>query len=129
MWHHVGNKNYSMKGIQVGDGHDIKTAEKLTLLQELYNNTSWLGKKVFSCHKGCATCCTQSVTMTSLEGELICSFMERKNDLAELVRLLALSDKKPQYSGMTTNQLARYCIEKHDYFMKGRTGLLNPVSS
>ncbi len=56
------------------------------LLTTLYDAfAEWADAFAFACRKGCATCCTRSVTMTSLEGDGIMTF------LAEADRLSALS--------------------------------------
>lgn len=88
--------------------------EKLILLQELYDNSSWLDKKIFSCRKGCATCCTQSVTMSSLEGEFVYTYLERVGELQKITQLLGGMEKNLFRPGMTTNQLARHCLEQRD---------------
>ncbi|MDG4475308.1 YkgJ family cysteine cluster protein [Thiovibrio frasassiensis] len=55
------------------------------LLTALYDAfAGWAEKFTFSCHKGCATCCTRSVTMTSLEGEGIMTFLAEAGRQAEL---------------------------------------------
>jgi len=55
------------------------------LLTALYAAfAEWAEKFAFACRKGCATCCTRSVTMTSLEGEGIMAFLTAMDRLAEL---------------------------------------------
>jgi Fe-S-cluster containining protein len=44
----------------------------------------WGAAFTFACRKGCATCCTRSVTMTSLEGDGIMTFLGEENRLSEL---------------------------------------------
>ena len=44
----------------------------------------WADTFAFVCRKGCATCCTRSVTMTSLEGDGIMAFLAEGNRLSEL---------------------------------------------
>ena len=44
----------------------------------------WADSFAFVCRKGCATCCTRSVTMTSLEGDGIITFLAEGNRLSEL---------------------------------------------
>ena len=86
---------------------DLKIQEKLKLLQELYDSAEWLRKKIFFCRKGCSTCCTQSVTMSALEGELIYRHLESKAALQKFAALLAGSDHKPLRPEMTTNHFVR----------------------
>jgi Fe-S-cluster containining protein len=55
------------------------------LLATLYDAfTEWADTFAFACRKGCATCCTRSVTMTSLEGEGILAFLAEAGRLSEL---------------------------------------------
>jgi Fe-S-cluster containining protein len=54
----------------------------LTALHETF--AEWSGRFSFVCRNGCATCCTRSVTMTSLEGEVILAFLAESDRLAEL---------------------------------------------
>jgi len=54
----------------------------LTTLHEAFSQ--WAETFPFACRKGCATCCTRSVTMTSLEGDGIMAFLAEEDRLAEL---------------------------------------------
>ncbi len=55
------------------------------LLATLYDAfAQWAGTFTFACGKGCATCCTRSVTMTSLEGDEIIAFLAEAGRLSEL---------------------------------------------
>jgi len=55
------------------------------LLATLYNAfAEWADTFAFACRKGCATCCTRSVTMTSLEGDEILAFLAEADRLSEL---------------------------------------------
>ena len=55
------------------------------LLATLYDAfADWAKSFTFACRKGCATCCTRSVTMTSLEGDGIMTFLAEENRLSEL---------------------------------------------
>jgi Fe-S-cluster containining protein len=67
----------------------------------------WAGDFDFSCEKGCSTCCTRSVTMTVLEGELI-----HDHVTADRPELSALLDNLPENCpapATTTNQFAAAC--------------------
>jgi len=44
----------------------------------------WAHPFAFVCRKGCTTCCTRSVTMTSLEGDGIMTFLAEGDRLSEL---------------------------------------------
>lgn len=55
------------------------------LLTTLYDAfAQWADTFAFACRKGCATCCTRSVTMTSLEGDGIMAFLAEGDRLSEL---------------------------------------------
>ncbi|MCX5865258.1 MAG: YkgJ family cysteine cluster protein [Deltaproteobacteria bacterium] len=55
------------------------------LLTTLYDTfADWADTFAFVCRKGCATCCTRSVTMTSLEGEWIVNFLDEAGRRSEL---------------------------------------------
>jgi len=55
------------------------------LLATLYDAfAEWADTFAFACRKGCATCCTRSVTLTSLEGDGILAFLAEENRLSEL---------------------------------------------
>ena len=52
---------------------------KKELLHAVYGVYSrWVERFPLACQKGCAACCTQSVTMTSLEGEEVLGFVKEK---------------------------------------------------
>ena len=79
-------------------------------LQKIYNLFSlWAEDFEFACHKGCSTCCTQSVSMTMLEGELIYAYIKsEKPELLETIRALPDSNLNP----ITTNQFAAACLQE-----------------
>lgn len=63
----------------------LTTDQQHTLLQTIYNAfAEWSSAISFACHKGCATCCTRSVTMTSLEGQGIVAYLAENGRQAEL---------------------------------------------
>ncbi|MDP2758495.1 MAG: YkgJ family cysteine cluster protein [Desulfurivibrionaceae bacterium] len=73
------------------------------LLAALYDAfDQWASTFAFACRKGCATCCTRSVTMTSLEGDGIMAFLSQENRRAELIGSAFLPSGK-QTGQCTTN--------------------------
>ena len=55
------------------------------LLLALYKAfDAWVGPIGFACREGCSICCTRSVTMTTLEGERIMTFLSERDRLSEL---------------------------------------------
>ncbi len=71
----------------------------------------WLDSNArrFACQKGCATCCTQNVTMTAVEGDLIHRFINdhgRQSWFAE-----KLQGVEPRQQVLeTTNEFAEKCL-------------------
>lgn len=71
----------------------------------------WAEDFDFACQKGCSTCCTQSVSMTTLEGELIYDFIiNEKPELVQPLDDLPTSSLNPK----TTNQFAAACLQEKD---------------
>jgi len=83
--------------------------DKLRQLYELYEVV--MAKDQFVCYKGCSTCCTCNVTLTSLELDYIKVFLgpEREEEFVDLFRKnLPLKRFQPQ---TTINGFARLCME------------------
>jgi Fe-S-cluster containining protein len=74
---------------------------------------NWSAGENVACCKGCAACCTQNVTMTALEGELILRFIQKEKMeqwFAEKIR-----ENRPQHRPkMSTNDFARACLQGKD---------------
>ncbi|MCF6289899.1 MAG: YkgJ family cysteine cluster protein [Desulfobacterales bacterium] len=84
----------------------------LTRLYEIHEQ--FVSRLPFACKKGCAVCCTRSVTMTSLEGRAIAAFLEQARP--DLVAKLK-EHREVQVSGrplMTTNQFAAACLARRE---------------
>lgn len=81
--------------------------KKLLKIYTLFD--TWAKDFEFACQKGCSTCCTQSVSMTRLEGELIFEYIKsEKPELLKTIRNLPTSDLSP----ITTNQFAAACLQE-----------------
>jgi hypothetical protein len=67
-----------------------------------------------ACKRGCATCCTQDVTMTTLEGYRILRHLivSRKKELLRAVHHTAHS--KRFQPALSTNELAALCLKGED---------------
>lgn len=64
----------------------------------------WADSFSFACRKGCATCCTRSVTMTSLEGDEILAFLAEGDRLSEMkMAAPAFQPTAPRMGQCTTN--------------------------
>ena len=90
-------------------------AAKEALLDTVYKvYAQWVERLPLACEKGCAACCTQSVTMTSLEGKRILDFFKVKGREKGLPELLRLRVKDNKGVTLTTNQYARACLEQRE---------------
>ena len=88
---------------------------KRELLHAVYGVYSgWVERFPLACQKGCAACCTQSVTMTSLEGEEVLSFVKRKGMEKWLIEKLGKTTAGKSKAALTTNQYARACLEHQE---------------
>lgn len=67
----------------------------------------WVKDFQFACEKGCATCCTRSVMMTSLEGHLIHDYIKTNPELLPLMDQLPADSPTP---ADTTNRFALSCL-------------------
>ncbi len=103
----------------------IITRQKQKALQKIYDHyRKWAGQFDFACETVCATCCTQSVTMTTLEGVLIYEYIR-----TEKPELLPLLDNLPEDSpapATTTNQFAHACLQGKDIGGESPSWNLNP---
>ena len=69
----------------------------------------WAQDFTFACKDGCSACCTQSVSMTTLEGELIFNFMRSdRPELLKKIRNLPDDCMTP----LTTNEFAAACLDE-----------------
>lgn len=83
---------------------------KSQILQIIYDAfETWSEKEQWACKKGCATCCTQNVTITALEGERILRYIIAEQKEQWLVDKLNL-ENSPQRPVQTINQFGAACI-------------------
>jgi len=88
---------------------------KKELLHTVYGVYSgWIGRFPLECQRGCAVCCTQSVTMTSLEGKEILGFVKRTGTEKWLTERLAKAASVKSKAAITTNEYARACLEQRE---------------
>jgi Fe-S-cluster containining protein len=88
---------------------------KKELLYAIYGvYSSWIEHFPLACQKGCAACCTQSVTMTSLEGGEILDFIKTKGREEWLIEKLAHVTSKISNAAITTNQFAEACLKHQE---------------
>jgi len=87
----------------------METIARKKLLKIYQLHSQWAVAFEFACRKGCSTCCTRSVSTTTLEAELIHEHIgSEKPELLPLLDILpdsALNQK-------TTNQFAASCLRE-----------------
>jgi Fe-S-cluster containining protein len=94
---------------------------KKELLHAVYGvYTSWVERFPLACRKGCNTCCTQSVHMTSLEGEIILDFLKGAGRDYWLLEKLASIAPGKGGQAVTMNQFAGACLKHQD--IRGEPG-------
>ncbi|MBT8360464.1 MAG: YkgJ family cysteine cluster protein, partial [Deltaproteobacteria bacterium] len=88
---------------------------KLRILKSIYQSfDSWAADIKTACHQGCATCCTQAVTMTEIEGNYILDYVSRSGRMDWLLDRL-LTDDLPMHRPLyTTNEIAQACLNEND---------------
>jgi Fe-S-cluster containining protein len=88
---------------------------KQQLLRAVYGVYSpWVERFPLACKKGCAACCTQSVTMTSMEGEMILDFVRREGREKWLLEKLDRDRPGKSTAAMTTNHFAKACLDHQE---------------
>lgn len=87
--------------------------KKIDLLHMIYRHAGEFHGTGWACKKRCSACCTQSVTMTTLEGQEIVGFLKKRGstDVCETVSKVAGDINIPK---MTTNRFASLCIDEDD---------------
>jgi len=89
--------------------------QKKQLLQTIYNvYAGWIQRFPLKCRMGCSACCTQSVTISSLEGLAILEFIEKNNRNNRLSEKLALAEPVKGMAPLTMNQFAEACLKQRE---------------
>jgi len=84
------------------------------ILKKIYTLfTEWGSDRKIACCKGCAVCCSQNVTITALEGEIILRFII-DNNIEQWFAGKLQEDKTHHRPKMTTNDFARACLQERD---------------
>jgi Fe-S-cluster containining protein len=101
--------------MQQQTGKPAGLGHKKQLLHAVYGvYSSWVQRFPLACKKGCAACCTQSVTMTSMEGEMILDVVRKKGRENRVLEKLAQSRPGKSRAAMTTNQFAKACLNHQE---------------
>ena len=97
---------------QIAQYHDgSRCTMKKTILTSIYRNfDSWAGQFSLGCRKGCAACCTQDVTATAVESELVIDYISGNQMESWLVERLD-RDLPRMTPSSTTNEYAHDCLE------------------
>jgi len=88
----------------------VHKKEALHAIYSVYS--AWAERFPLACQKGCGSCCTQSVTMTSLEGEVIRDHVAAMGREKWLFAKLAHAAPGRNRETVTMNQFARACINR-----------------
>ena len=85
---------------------------KLVALDHIYRIYDEFADSLeLACKKGCAHCCTTSVTLTTIEGYKIIEQLLPKKDVAWTGQIRRASEQAHFRPQITTNQLAQMCAE------------------
>jgi Fe-S-cluster containining protein len=95
----------------VYDRSYMDIALKITLLDQFYRLfEDYAGTQTLACKRQCATCCTCNMTLTTLEGYKIISFMDARIKATLVQHLQGAVDQRRFRPQMTINQMARRCM-------------------
>jgi Fe-S-cluster containining protein len=93
----------------------VKEKMKQQVVKTIYRHfDDWSSSQLTTaCCRGCTTCCTQNVTITALEGEIIIDYIRERGLAKWFTKKLEenLPDESPV---MTTNQFAKACLEEKE---------------
>lgn len=88
---------------------------KLQQLDQIYSlHEAFTGELKKACSRGCSTCCTINVTLTTLEGIKIIQYLETSSRLDDLSILDLIKDKTRFQPLITTNRFAELCLKKEE---------------
>jgi Fe-S-cluster containining protein len=90
----------------------VRKKEVLLAVYGVY--ASWVERFPLACRKGCNTCCTQSVNMTSMEGEIILDFVKGADREKWLLEKLAGVAPGKGRQALTLNQFAGACLKHRE---------------
>ncbi len=94
----------------------MELARRLHLLEGLYtiHERFIAGRDELACGLHCDDCCTRNVTMTTLEGIYLLDGL-KPDERKRLMTAVRRQAEKPRFRpAITTNALARYCIEDRE---------------
>jgi Fe-S-cluster containining protein len=96
-----------MAPVSADTDHFVAPADQLDILYRAYE--SWTAQFIFACREGCTACCTRSVTMTTLEGEILLAYLREHHLFDRFKDRLDHADT--MYApALTTNEFAADCL-------------------
>jgi len=99
---------------------------KEDILQIIYEAfAEWSAGFSFACTKKCAACCTQNVTMTAVEGEVVHRLI-RENDREGWLAGKLQAKGETERPRMTTNDFAGACLGKGEDVQSEQSGNMYP---
>ncbi|MGD8368953.1 MAG: YkgJ family cysteine cluster protein [Desulfobacterales bacterium] len=89
----------------------MERRKKQSILEAIYRIEETFSRGVEPvCKPGCASCCTARVTMTTLEGAFIASYLARLGENRLLEQIRRSRDPNRFFPKITTNRLAEICL-------------------
>ena len=93
----------------------MKILDKLNILGQIYDIYKTFSTRLsVACMRGCSACCTQDVTMTTLEGYRIVEHLISTGQLNLFQRLHRSAHQERFQPTVTTNELAALCMQGED---------------
>ncbi len=90
----------------------MEISDKLDILGGMYDIYEAFSTRIsVACVRGCAACCTQNVTMTTLEGYRIVAHLISTGRLNLFQRLRRSAHQERLQPTVTTNELAALCMQ------------------
>jgi len=84
--------------------------DELSLLHAVYEFADDVHGSKWACQKGCCTCCTQSVTMTTLESIEIVNFLKENGEEPAFEKLCSAATRVVG-PARTVNSFAAFCLK------------------
>ncbi len=93
----------------------MEISDKLDILGQIYDIYETFSTRLsVACVRGCAACCTQNVTMTTLEGYWIVEHLISSGQIDLFQRLHRSAHQERFQPTVTTNELAALCMQGED---------------
>jgi Fe-S-cluster containining protein len=91
----------------------MQLSDKLNILEQLYDVYEGFSAELdVACARGCSACCTENVTMTTLEGYRIVHHLIDSRQFNLVERLRNSNQDRRFQPAMSTNELAAMCLRQ-----------------